>query len=174
MVAAKTKSRTGSQVTGKTDERVKGIQREVELIAPKDETLDFQGGHDDSAAVLTNRLLEPSSDLIITEGIELKEKVQVESLLYERDSYLSKYEKVFHDLVKRSKVETELDVARVMITNDSARAIAICRSSDELYKIQLVSLQTYETVNEIQIHGEYLKVNEIQQNNSGKLLNAVY
>lgn len=77
-------------------------------------------------------------------------------------------------MVKRSKVETELDVARVMITNDSARAIAICRSSDELYKIQLVSLQTYETVNEIQINGEYLKVNEIQQNNSGKLLNAVY
>lgn len=77
-------------------------------------------------------------------------------------------------MVKRSKVDTDLDVVRVMITNDSARAIAICRASDEHFKIQIVSLTTYETVNEIKIIGEYVKVNEIQQTNSGKLLNAVY
>ena len=88
--------------------------------------------------------------------------------------YLSQYDYMLNNLTKSIDVDTEINVIRIIITYDSARAITICKKSDELFIIKLFSLKDYSKVAQIVIKGEYLKMNEIVQNDSGKLFNVVY
>jgi hypothetical protein len=72
-------------------------------------------------------------------------------------------------------VNTKLDVVNMIIGYDSKLCLAICANSEDThFELQAYSLQTLQLVFKKEYDGEYLKMKEIDQNESGTVFVLPY
>jgi hypothetical protein len=64
-------------------------------------------------------------------------------------------------------VDTVLDVINIIITYDSKFCIAIVNDKDEHFELQGYSLKTYANSFKKEWHGDYIKMNVIEQTYNG-------
>jgi len=86
-----------------------------------------------------------------------------------------KYSQLFRDLAVSHTVETELNVITCIISYDSKHVVTL--SVDERLEhgqVTCTSLQTYEEVFKIDIKGDWVVMNEIEQNIPGQVFAVPY
>ena len=84
------------------------------------------------------------------------------------------YSDVFQNFFKSSRVETKFPIVSQMILYDSSRTLSVTTAGPRESFIEMYDLNTYKRVFEEQIAGTYVKIKEVEQNDSATKFAAVY
>lgn len=81
---------------------------------------------------------------------------------------------MFKDLIKQQSVVTKYPIVSMIITYDSTRAITVTKKDDQEYLVKMYDLESYEMKFEESFKGTYIKLKEVEQNDSGKFYAVVF
>ena len=84
------------------------------------------------------------------------------------------YANMFKDLIKQQSVVTKYPIVSMIITYDSTRAVTVTKKDDQEYLVKMYDLETYQMKFEESFKGTYIKLKEVEQNQSGKFYAVVF
>lgn len=62
----------------------------------------------------------------------------------------------------------------IIINTAGDTAVCLCKQSDTKYIIKQYDLETYQSLNHLEITGDYIKANKIEQNEWGDMFSVAY
>lgn len=77
-------------------------------------------------------------------------------------------------MTERYFVDTKEDVVSMVMSYDSYLCLAIVHHGDNTFKVMAYYLKTHEHAFTKEFHGEYLKMNLIDQNDKGNVFGVGY
>ena len=87
---------------------------------------------------------------------------------------MSKHSDLFRDLTLRTWIDTDLAVISVAMTYDTKQAICIVNELDDHFELRGYSLADHKLCFKQSYHGEYLKMNTIEQSDCGTIFAIAY
>ena len=81
---------------------------------------------------------------------------------------------IFQNLVKETSIDAKDPIVSQIITYDSSRTVVITKVDLQLFYVKMYDLESYQMVFKEKVKGKYVKVSEVEQNDTGKIYAIVY
>ena len=86
-----------------------------------------------------------------------------------------KYSNLFLNFTNRREINTcDRVIIDIIINHSGERVVCLLKQSDTKYIIKQYDLETYANLNHLEISGDYIKANKIEQNDKGNLFSVAY
>lgn len=86
-----------------------------------------------------------------------------------------KYSNLFLNFTNRREMNTcERVIIDIIINQIGDRVVCLLKESDTKYIIKQYCLETYQCLNHMEIAGDYIKANKIEQNEQGDMFSVAY
>lgn len=133
---------------------------------------DDDNSEDDTPAAAKNSAVEDTKSIQTWKKVAFDKNDDIKP-----NPMFKNYKNLLDNLLKTKKVTTMYPLVSIYITYDSELAITVTKQNEKAYYVKMYSLESQAQYFEEKVGGEldsYIKLKEVEQNNSGKKYAFVY